>query len=58
MLIGEVEQKSNIRFKNVDDFEKYNNAIDNGVYDSEDVIFTGCLYKLITPEFKKVNRSQ
>ena len=57
-VIGEIEQKTNIRFKNVDDFETYINAIDNGGYDSEDVVFTGCLYKLNTPEFKKVNRSQ
>ena len=58
MLFGEVEQKTNIRFKNVDDFESYINAIDNSGYDSEDVIFTGWLYKLNTPEFKKVNRSK
>ena len=57
-LIGEIEQKTNIRFKNTDDFETYNNAIDNGGYDSEDVIFTGWLYILNTPEFKKINRSQ
>ena len=43
MLIGEVEQKTNITFKLVDDFETYNNAIDNGGYDSEDVFFTGWL---------------
>ena len=41
MLVGEVEQKTNIRFKNVDDFESYVNAIDNTRYESEDVIFTG-----------------
>ena len=58
MLVGEIEQKTNVRFKNVDDFESYINAIDNSGYDSEDVIFTGWLYKLNTPEFKKVNRSQ
>ena len=58
MLVGEIEQKTNIRFKNVDDFENYINAIDNSGYDSEDVIFIGWLYKLNTPEFKKVNRSQ
>ena len=51
MLLGEIEQKTNIRFKNVDDFESYFNAIDNSGYDSEDVIFTGWLYKLNTPEF-------
>ena len=58
MLVGEIVQKTNIRFKNVDDFESYINAIDNGGYDAEDVIFTGWLYKLNTPEFKKVNRSR
>ena len=58
MLVGEVEQKTNIRFKKDDDFESYINAIDNIVYDSEDVIFTGWLYRLNTPEFQKVNRSQ
>ena len=58
MLIGEPEQKTNIRLKNDDDFETYINAIDNTGYDSDDVIFTGWLYKLNTPEFKKVTRSQ
>ena len=58
MLVGEVEQKTNIRFKNVDDIENYFNAIDNSGFDSDDVIFTGWLYKLNTPEIKKVNRSQ
>ena len=57
MMIGEIEQKF-VRFKNVDDFETYLNAIDNGGYDCEDVIFTGWLYKLNTPDFKKANRSQ
>ena len=58
MLVGEVEQKTNSRFKNVDDFENCINAIDNCGYDSEDVIFTGWLHKLNTREFKKVNISQ
>ena len=58
MLVVEIEQKTNIRFKNVNDFKSYNNAIDNSGYDSEDVIFTGWLYKLNTPEFKKVYTSQ
>ena len=58
MLVGEIEQKTKIRFKNVDDFESYINALDNSGYDSEDVIFTGWLYKLNTPEFKNVNGSQ
>ena len=28
MIIGPVEHKTNIRFKNMDDFERYINAID------------------------------
>ena len=58
MLVGEIEQKTNIRFKKADDFETYYNAIDKSGYDSDDVIFTGWLYKLNAPEIKKVNRSQ
>ena len=56
MIIGAVEHKTNIRFKNMDDFERYINAIDID-YDSEDVIFTGYVYKLNTPQFKVVKRS-
>ena len=58
VLVSEIEQKTNTRFKIVDDFETYNNAKEKKGYDSDDVIFTGWLYKLNTPEFKKVNRSQ
>ena len=57
-MIGYLEQKTNVRFKNVDVFEININATDNVGYDSEDVIFTGCLYESNTLEFKKVNRSQ
>ena len=38
-------------------YETYFNAIDNGGCDSEDVNFTGRLYKLNTLEFKKVSKS-
>ena len=58
MMICEIEQETNIRFKNVDDFETYINAIANGGYDSEYVIFTRWLYNLNTPEVNGVNRSQ
>ena len=57
LLIGEIEQETISRFKIVNDFENYINAIDNCGYDRDDVIFTGWLYKLNTPEFQKVNRS-
>ena len=40
MIIAPVEHKTNIRFKNMDDFERYINTIDID-YDSADVIFTG-----------------
>ena len=53
MMIGETEQKANISFKKVDDFETFINVIDNGVYDSQDVVFTGSFYKLNTPDFNK-----
>ena len=56
MIIGPIEHKTNIRFENMDDFERYINAIDVD-YDSEDVTFTGYVYKLDTPQFKVVRRS-
>ena len=57
MLIAEKEQRTNIRFKNIDDFEACIRAI--GVnYDSEEVIFKGWLNKLKTCHFIRVNRAQ
>ena len=56
MIIGPIAHKTNIRFKNEDDFESYINAIDID-YDSKDVTFTGYVYKLNTPQFKVVKRS-
>ena len=50
MLIGQIEQKTNLTFKIFDDFEAYNKALDVD-YDSKDVIFTGWFYKLKTPDF-------
>ena len=43
MLIGPLKHKTNFTFKNMDDFENVINAIDVD-YDSEDVMFTGCVY--------------
>ena len=43
MWIGEINEKTKIRFKNVVDFETYIIAIDNSGYDSDDVNFTGWL---------------
>ena len=44
MVIGRVEQKTNIRFRFMDDFESFMKATDIE-YDSEDVTFTGYVYK-------------
>ena len=38
MIIGHIELKTTVRFKNMNDFENYINAIDVD-YDSEDVTF-------------------
>ena len=53
----EIQQKTNIPIKNNDDSENYTYAIEVD-YDSEEVIFTGWLYKLKIPEPNTVNRSQ
>ena len=58
MSISETEQKTIFRFKNINDFETYINALDNGGYDSDDVFFKGWSYKLNTSDIEKVNRPQ
>ena len=58
MLIVEIEQKTNLRFKHFVVFETYVNAVDKSGYESDDVTFTGWLYEVNTPEFNKVNRSR
>ena len=57
LKVGDQMRQTNIRFRNRDDFEAYISAIDEG-YDAEDAIFNGYFYKLNTPKFNKVNRSQ
>ena len=56
MITGAIEHKTNIRFKNMDDYERYRNAIDID-HDSEDVTSLGYVHKLNTPQFKVVKRS-
>ena len=56
MVIAPVKHKTKIRFRNMDDFESYINAIDVD-YDSGDVTFTGSVHKLNTPELKVLKRS-
>ena len=57
MDLGPLKHKTNIRFRNMTDFESYINLIDFE-YDTGDVTFTGYVYNINTPQFNKVNRSQ
>ena len=54
---GDHSRQTNIRFRNMDYYESYINAFDEG-YDAEDSIFNGYIYKTNTPQFNKVNISQ
>ena len=57
LKIGDQIRQTHIRFRNISDYEAYINAIDEG-YDAEDAIFNGFIYKINSPQFNKVNRSQ
>ena len=57
LKVGDQIRQTHIRFRNIADFESYINSIDEG-YDADDCIFNGYIYKLNTPQFNKVNRSQ
>ena len=57
LKVGDQIRQTHIRFRNISDYESYINSIDQD-YDSEDAIFNGYIYKLNTPQFNKVNRSQ
>ena len=57
LKVGDQIRQTRIRFRNISDYEAYINAIDQD-YDSEDALFNGYIYKLDTPQFNKVNRSQ
>ena len=57
LKVGDQIRQTHIRFRNISDYESYINSIDQD-YDSEDAIFNGYIYKIDTPQFNKVNRSQ
>ena len=57
LKVGDQIRQTHVRFRNMDDFEAYINSIDQD-YDSDDSIFNGYIYKIDTPQFKNVNRSQ
>ena len=57
LKVGDQIRQTHIRFRNMIDFETYINSIDED-YDADDSIFNGYIYKINTPIFNKVNRSQ
>ena len=57
LIVGDQLRQTHIRFRKLIDFETYIDKIDDG-YDSDDSIFNGYIYKIDTPQFSKVNRSQ
>ena len=57
LIVGDQLRQTHIRFRKMIDFETYINSIDQD-YDSDDAIFNGYIYKIDTPVFNKVNRSQ
>ena len=56
MIIGPIENKTKIRFKNMNDLESYIKQTDID-YDSEDVTFTHFIYKVNTLQFNVLKRS-
>ena len=57
LKVGDQIRQTNKRFRNMDDFEAYFNAIDES-YDAEDAIFNAYIYRIKTLQFNKINRSQ
>ena len=57
LKVGDQIRQTHIRFRNIADYEAYVNAIAEG-YDAEDAIFNGYIYKISTPQFNNVKRSQ
>ena len=57
LIVGDQLRRTHFRFRNMIDFETYIKSIDEG-YVANDSIFNGYIYKISTPKFNKVNRSQ
>ena len=56
-VIGGQNRQTHFASRNIADYEAYINAIDLD-YESEDAIFNGSIYKIDTPQFILVERSQ
>ena len=57
LSVGDQIRETHFRFRNLTEYESYINAIDQD-YEAEDAIFNGYIYKINTPQFNLVNRSQ
>ena len=57
LKVGDQNRETHTRFSNIENYEAYINTIDQD-YDSEDAIFNCYIYKIDTPQFNLVNRSQ
>ena len=57
LKVGDQIRQTHVRFRNMNDFEAYINSIDEGYY-ADDSIFNGYIYKISTPQFIKVKKSQ
>ena len=57
LKVGDQTRPTHTRVRNKTDYEAYINSID-GSDDAEDSVFIGYFYKINTPQFNKVNRSQ
>ena len=56
LSIGDQITETHNRFRNITDYEAYFNAIEEG--HEADSIFNSYIYKINTPQFNLVNRSQ
>ena len=50
LSIGDQIRETHFRFRNITDYERYINSIDEG-YEAEDSIFNGFIQKIKTPQF-------
>ena len=57
LKVGDRIRQIHFRFRNIAEYESYINSNDE-VYDAEDAIFNGYIYKINTPRFNVVSRSQ
>ena len=57
LKVGDQIRQNHVRFRNFTDSDAYINSIDER-YDAEDAFFNGYFYKINTPHFTVVSRSQ